>query len=302
MPRFCTFLLAPALFAGGFVGPEACAPCHRTEYDKQIRSHHALALRRIAEVPQAVCAACPHNLNAALEWAFGAGAQGITPVGVYQGRYFENRFSYYPAAGRFDVTFGHPTHAAQFGILLDGRTISECFNCHATGVQVSSTGPDLSAMRAGITCERCHGPGAAHIAAAKAGAPAAEIRRALLNPGRLPAAAEVQICGQCHRLPDADSGPEPEIQNPVAVRFAPVGLMASRCFQSSKTLRCTTCHDPHDNARPRSDVAYTTACLGCHAIRAKCPHPAKTDCVSCHMPRAGLGPYLHFTNHRIQVN
>ena len=319
----------------GFAGPEACAPCHRAEFDKQNTSRHALALRpmavsfvskalegiadgdfSLAYTPKSDAVQVQVNgpggkIEALLAWAFGAGAQGITPVGVYGGEYFEHRYSYYSAPKQFAPTFGHPkrvkTAESELGILQDGDTISHCFNCHATGVRLSSSKPDLSAMRPGVTCERCHGPGAAHIAAAKAGAAPEAIRRTVVNPKRFPAKAQVQMCGECHRLPPPDgASPEPELEDPVTVRLAPIGLMASRCFTESKRLSCMTCHDPHTNVRPRSDLAYAERCLACHATPAaahsKCPRPADRNCVSCHMPQAKLGPYLRFTDHRIRVN
>jgi hypothetical protein len=313
MLRACIILVtlnAAALGQTGFAGPEACRECHDSQYEKQSRSHHANALKRIAQSPvaQSLGARDPAVVSL-FQWAFGAGAQGITPVGISDGRYFEHRYSFYKRPGDWAITFGHPERAnspeSQLGIFQDGITISRCFNCHATGVQPSASGPDLSAIREGVTCERCHGPGAAHIALAKSGAAPPAVRRALVNPGRFPAKARVEMCGECHRLPSLDSMvPEPEIMDPVSVRLAPVGLMASRCFQQSKRLSCLTCHDPHADARARSDTIYTAICKTCHEARAAakshCPRPAVKDCVSCHMPVASLGPYLRFTDHRIR--
>jgi hypothetical protein len=317
----------------GFVGPEACAPCHQAEYEKQTRSRHAKALRPIVDSPIAAAfkqvrdgpstveyervgegvrvsvSEAGKRIHAVLLWAFGAGAQGVTPVGIYEGRFFEHRYSYYSAVRGYAVTFGHPQKAsgaaAELGVAQDGKTILQCFNCHATGVPASAV-PDVSAIIPGVTCERCHGPGAAHVRAAKEGAPVDEVRKTLVNPGRFPARAQVEICGECHRLPGPDDGPEPEIENPVSVRFAPVGLMASRCFQQSKRLSCATCHDPHDNAEARSAARYTDTCLDCHSAAphatSACPRTTDRRCVSCHMPESKLGAYLRFTDHRIRVD
>ncbi len=306
--------------AGPYAGSEACRPCHPAEYARQVKSHHAGALRPILESPVAEALLkdgspggvvsyrkAPGGLLARagdaggfLEWAFGAGAQGITPVGRVDGQYFEHRFSLYTAAGRVALTFGHPAQAATpraaLGLPQSSHTITTCFECHATGVEA---GPDLSNMRPGVQCERCHGPGRRHVELAAAGASAAEVRRAVLNPGRLPAKAQVEVCGQCHRLPDpGDDSPEPELENPVAVRFAPIGLLASRCLRKSKRLACTTCHDPHEDARPRTDASYARRCAGCHA---GAHQPARGDCLECHMRRASIAPYLKFTDHRIRV-
>jgi hypothetical protein len=100
-------------------------------------------------------------------------------------------------------------------------------------------------------------------------------------------------------------GDAPELENPVTVRFAPIGLLASRCFTVSHAISCLTCHDPHDNVRPRTDLSYTAKCLTCHADDRKpvklCRRKVKENCLPCHMPQASLKPYLKFTDHRIRV-
>src|SRR5215472_14673010 len=87
----------------GVVGPSECAPCHAAQFAAQTRTHHYAALHRIAGGPwlatdfkdrgfaieyraaggDAIDATAYGPLGTAtlrLEWAFGAGAQGITPV------------------------------------------------------------------------------------------------------------------------------------------------------------------------------------------------------------------------------
>jgi hypothetical protein len=297
-----------------YVGSKACAECHGSEFERQSRSHHAQALRLIDDSPLRGIAIDVEGLpqKPVIEWAFGAGAQGVTPVGRLGGQYFENRSSYYARSQGFAITFGHAAKAAtpiaKLGVLQNNRTITHCFTCHATDVRTLPDGPDLHAVQPGVQCERCHGPGRAHIAAAKAGVAPAAIRRELLNPGRLGAAAQAQVCGECHRIAVPDAGDEPELENPVTVRFAPVGLMASRCFRESKTLTCVTCHDPHENARPRTDSVYAAQCMTCHA-KDRSPvkfcrrneGPTAANCLTCHMKQASLGPYLRFTDHRIRV-
>jgi hypothetical protein len=317
--------------AGPYTGAETCSPCHRLLAARQRGSHHAQALRAIggsvlAEVLTAQSVpdgalryearggtiAVTARANGAegagvLEWAFGAGAQGITPVGRAGGAYFEHRYSYYPQAGRVAPTFGHPARAsgplALLGMPQSARTIASCFGCHATGVDESAGLADIGRVEMGVRCERCHGPGKQHAEAANAGTPTAG---SIVNAGKFPAKAEVEFCGQCHRLPVAGAAsPEPEIEDPVTVRFAPIGLMASRCFTESKRLRCTTCHDPHEDARPRTDLAYSRSCAGCHSsapsAAAKCRRAAGENCLPCHMRQAVLSAYLKFTDHRIRV-
>jgi Cytochrome c554 and c-prime len=323
--------------ADELLGAPACAQCHEDHSKRQANSRHALALRPIAatRLPQLLMDRPLRERNgvsfayhvaekglgvtvrkngdrasALLEWAFGAGAQGITPVGRVDGQYFEHRISYYVEPARADRTLGHPgessrnAHAA-LGQMQTPETMYACFNCHSTGVRGGKEGPDLSAMRPGIECERCHGPGTLHVMAVRSSQAVHEIRKTIGNPGRLPAGGVVEMCGECHRSSKPGASPTPEIDDPVSVRFQPVGLKASRCFLGSKNLSCLTCHDPHEDARHRDALFYAAKCLACHSnppdVKARCKRAEKQNCLPCHMRRGSPLPFLSFTDHRIRV-
>jgi tetratricopeptide (TPR) repeat protein len=320
--------------ASPYAGAAACAECHREQYEKQSGTRHARALRPILESPlpqllterplkersgvsleyrpvnnglEVTARHAGEAATAVLAWAFGGGAQGITPVGRAGNIYFEHRISYYSQPQRPALTLGHPaapssSATAALGMVQTPREIYRCFHCHATGVR---PGPDLSDMRLGVGCERCHGPGRAHILSP-------HDKRAILNPSRFPAPAVVQICAECHRQAEpGKASAEPEREDPLTVRFQPIGLMASRCFQQSKSLSCLTCHDPHQDARHNDDAFYTSKCLGCHATTlarrsfseggSACRRGARENCLPCHMRRSSPAPYLTFVDHRIRV-
>ena len=81
-----------------------------------------------------------------------------------------------------------------------------------------------------VGCERCHGPGQAHIEAARSGAEDRQLSMPFGLDGRS-AAEEIRLCGACHRLPETV---EPALISPshsTLVRFQPVGLMQSACFR-----------------------------------------------------------------------
>ncbi|HSU31034.1 MAG TPA: multiheme c-type cytochrome [Bryobacteraceae bacterium] len=324
-------LAASVCPAADYVTAAVCGECHKTEYDRQTASRHAHSLQpiqgSIARTAMLRSAQSPDGRlhyeadgnkilvrepgvsePVTIDWAFGAGAQGITPVGHLAGQYFEHRFSYYSAEEKLGITFGHPPHVntplAEIGMPQDNRTIFRCFNCHSTGVRLSVNGPDLAGMEPGVRCERCHGPGSTHVMLARGGAPAEAIAREIVNPGRFPPKVQVEVCGECHRLPTRDMGDEPELENPVTVRFAPIGLSASRCFRASGKLSCLTCHDPHENASKES-TSYTNRCLSCHENDRRpvklCRRLQTANCLPCHMKTVALGRHLRFTDHRIRV-
>ncbi len=330
------FVAAGVCLAGDFVGPEACRLCHPAEFAAQFNSRHNSALRPIVDTPvPALLAESPvrersgvafeytigaHDLllgvtqgrkriDASLHWAFGSGAQAYTPVGFRNGSYFEHRVSFYTSAGRPGRTMGHPGEASRslesaLGLVQDPETIYRCFNCHATGVR---PGPDLTDMRAGVSCERCHGPGTAHLNATGAGRPRTELRRSVVAFSGLTAGESVGFCAECHRSPAfPDSAAAPEAKDPMSIRFQPVGLMASSCFQKSGRLSCVTCHNPHENAS-KEPAFYVAKCVGCHAAASAivrcttCGLSKRQNCLPCHMQRSAPAEFLSFTDHRIRV-
>jgi hypothetical protein len=219
--------------------------------------------------------------EATIQWLFGAGHLARTLLLKQDGRWVEHRISQYPPAGRLSLTPGHVPQPSDsfdtaFGIVQSDVNAERCFGCHST----TPTEP-------GIHCQRCHGEGIDHPREPT-------IRRTKA----------VALCAECHRSPNREyASPQPEIEDPASIRFAPVGLTASKCYQGSKgALTCVTCHDPHTDAKPA--MAYDITCKNCHAAEVKagakqtCPRSA--NCARCHMPRSSPIPFLTFTDHRIR--
>jgi hypothetical protein len=327
-------LAALACTASSLWPASECAECHAEISRKQSASRHASTLRLFEQSKLATLLAAPlpgesafryeygprsvtvrrssERATGTLEWAFGAGAYGLTAVGRLDGLYYEHRVSFFTTPGKPGITPGHPqasprTAADALGVLKLPQDIYQCFNCHATGlVEDIDGGPDVSKMTAGVTCERCHGPGQKHVAAARARQSPAEIRKAIFNSVRLPAKASVEVCGGCHRLTEPGrQSLTPEADDPISVRFQPMGLMASRCFREGKSLSCLTCHDPHQNAIRQSADYYVAKCMGCHSETSApivdCKRNERQDCRGCHMRKATPLPFLTFTDHRIRI-
>ncbi len=284
-----------------------CASCHPTETERHGGTRHARALQRpdstafVRALPdgpigearngfllsyrpqgsaiEVSAARGKDQASARIEWIFGAAAQGQTPVAFAGGKWLEHRISYYPQRGRFDLTLGHQPGAstsaeAALGVVQPETVIRNCFSCHATLAE-----GELRVEQAGVGCSRCHSGAADHAAkATKVG-----------NPGKLSAKQQVELCAECHRLTPV-SGND---RDPLNIRFQPLRLVKSKCFQTGK-LSCTSCHAAHQDAS-RETANYVQVCRACHEK----PHNPGT-CIECHMPRSSPAPYLIFTDHWIR--
>jgi hypothetical protein len=154
-----------------------------------------------------------------------------------------------------------------------------------------------------VGCERCHGPGRAHVEAARAGRPAGEIYRFRGASSETTMA----LCGQCHRSPQPVSTEEDLASIEDLPRFAHTALVASACYQrSAGRLTCLTCHRSHDPLS-KDTAAYVRVCQSCHTGHPggspACPVNRTSGCVGCHMPAsvAGFPGGSKFHTHWIKV-
>jgi hypothetical protein len=253
------------------------------------------------------------SASAALGWAFGEGEVGETYVFVRGGAFYEGRLSYLPVLGALDITPGQQSSTPSdidkaLGRPLEAEETHLCFGCHNTA---SSTGGrfDPDHLILGVTCEACHGPGAKHVVAIKAGRTAEGLAH-VLNPARLDPVDSVDFCGACHRTwaDVMESG----MEGVATIRFQPYRLELSRCWgKGDSRITCLACHDPHQPLS-RDPGSYDDRCLRCHlpskrSTRASdqpgaaCPRSTR-DCVTCHMPKYEVpGTHREFTDHRIHI-
>ena len=211
------------------------------------------------------------------------------------------------------------------------RLIDEsCLFCH-------NGYPRGGELAQGIDCQRCHGPGSRHVQLASAGKSDREqVRAAIVNPKRLSAELQMDVCMQCHlettsaELPQAirrfdrepfsyrpgeplgsyvihfDHPPGSGHDDKFEIVNQAYRLRKSACFLESKgQMTCSSCHNPHNVPRGADAVAYYRArCVACHDKVAAKEHPdlQTGDCASCHMPKRRAEDAVHvvMTDHLIQ--
>jgi hypothetical protein len=260
------------------------------------------------------------------DYAIGSGHHAVTFVSVIDHNIphvLEHRLTYYHRqAGKsgLGITPGHDTRPAPPGLMpyggeLPPKIARECFRCHATQLAAGDDEQrfDENTMIPNVSCERCHGPAKAHVAAARRHSPESELMLAF-GPDHYTAEKLITMCGSCHRLPSASQAGRINLDDPNLVRFQPVGIVQSQCYQKSAgAFSCVTCHDPHARVSP-DRPAYDQTCVTCHGgpnapkpeTLAKpartCPVSAQSRCVECHMPRKDAGQGILFSDHWIRIH
>jgi len=211
----------------------------------------------------------------------------------------------------------------------------ECMFCH-NGYPEGDAELDRSIfpekLPQGIDCQRCHGPGRAHVEAARSGhASLVLLRSTIVNPSRLNREWQLEVCMQCHLEPSHHDPHEQrafdraifsyrpgqpledyklyfepaghENDDSFEIAHAAYRLRKSACFHNSQ-MTCLTCHDPHDIPRGREAVDhYTEVCLNCHrGVAHTVALPPTSTCISCHMPKRRTDDVVHvvMTDHFIR--
>jgi predicted CXXCH cytochrome family protein len=316
--------------AATYVGSAACKKCHEEVYARWSKSRMANVVRDPREHPDAIIPdlSKPDPLVTFTkdDIAFVYGSR-------WKQRYFTKiGDDYFPEPAQWDVThkmwkkyfvrngtdwwtsfyppdnFKRPT-----GPLCDG--------CHSVNYDIATK--KVSEWNVG--CEKCHGPGSAHVER--------PVASTILNPARFDYVHASDTCIQCH-----SQGRPPK--NPIEGKYYdwPVGFhvglnladfweleehklgelsfthfpdgtahknrMQGNDFVTSlmyaRGVTCSNCHDPHGTDNPGIVREKGNGlCLGCHGPNAQNgPHAATieqhthhaagsagSECIACHMPK-----------------
>jgi tetratricopeptide (TPR) repeat protein len=336
----------PKSHVDGYTGNEACAKCHAGIYQSYARSAMAHASGPAAEA--LVAADFAHKRSGVnyriytdsekvwlsferpgdaavqgkheLLYYVGQGRRGRTYLFSVDGFLFESPVNWYADRHMWDMA---PAYGNAREIPMNLPVTTSCLDCHVSGVEPPIDGsenryPSPPFAYSGVTCERCHGPGAAHVHGG-----------AIVNPAKLTPKLRDQVCMQCHlegnaaieragrHLYEYKAGDDLSKY----VRYfvfsgtpPPGGLRATSQFEalaqsvckqkSGDAMSCTSCHDPHQTIAAENRVAfYREKCVSCHgpAFAAK-HHKEQPDCTTCHMPAALSTDVAHteVTDHRIR--
>jgi Tetratricopeptide repeat/Cytochrome c554 and c-prime len=327
----------------GYVGNDACAKCHSSIYESYARTPMAHASGPASE--NLIAGDFLHKQSGVnyriyteegKQWLsferpgdsstrgtrellhyIGQGRRGRTYLFSVDGFVFESPVNWYTDKHRWDMA---PAYGNVREAPMNLPALASCLDCHVSGIQPPIKGTEnryrmpLFAY-SGVTCERCHGPGAAHVNGG-----------AIVNPAKLPADRRDAICMQCHlegniaierpgrHLYEFRPGDDLSdyVRYYVKTEESSSGLRASSQFEalsqstckkkSGATMWCTSCHDPHRSPSPEERISfYRGKCLTCHAALSAKHHANQPDCTLCHMPASLSTDVAHteVTDHRI---
>lgn len=324
-----------------FAGTAKCIQCHKEIYDSFVHTSHFLTsqpasgkfIKGSFETGKNIFAFHP-GLYVAMEKrdsgffqvsysngiekiakrfdiVVGSGAKGQTYLTWYKNELFQLPISYLTSANEWANSPGYPNR-----IVYNRSVTSRCLECHSTYANViSAPGKepeeyDHSQIIYGVTCEKCHGPGAKHVEYESANPKDKEgkyiIQTALLSRQR-----SLDLCALCHGGRLQKTTPSFEFtagdtlsnyfeKNTSAPNTKEIDvhgnqyglLMESKCFKNSATLTCVTCHDSHTNERGKEEL-FSQRCMTCHnkehgtfcKVDAARVSSITANCIDCHMPR-----------------
>jgi hypothetical protein len=252
-----------------------------------------------------------------LLYYIGSGRRGLTYLFADDGFVFESPINWYGDRRVWDMT---PAHQGDREMPLNLPAHTSCLHCHVSGMRAPVDGTENRYQmplltHSGVSCERCHGPAAAHIK----GGP-------IVNPAKLSPERRDAICMQCHmegrvsiervgrHIYDFKPGDSLSDYVRYYVLTGASGqlgavsqveaLAQSGCKRASgDKMSCTSCHDPHFTPSAQERVEYFRGkCVACHGetFAAK-HHIEQKDCTVCHMPASASKDVAHteVTDHRI---
>jgi len=200
----------------------------------------------------------------------------------------------------------------------------ECISCHNAYPQmVDGSENKYVSVPNGIDCERCHGPGEQHVKEKMAGKTVdvtKEIDYTIVNPAKLPADLQLDVCQRCHIQGNAVLKPGKSffdfhpamhlssVMNVFMPKYAGANekhimashaerLKMSQCFivtnakpnaenpthlfSQQASFTCITCHNPHISVKLTDKNVFNDKCRSCHGVSIPPPSAKELGTKSC---------------------
>jgi hypothetical protein len=335
-----------------FVGSQRCAQCHAAISEQHLHSFHHLT--SIAASPTTLKGNFDHankyiindhlyiaaerssesfyqtayahgipKLSRPFDIVVGSGKRGQTSIYWYENYLFQLPLTWFTETHEWTMSPGYAAKAD-----FNRSITSRCLECHSTQFQETTNAASKADQFSktnyilGVECEKCHGPGAEHVAFHERN-PGDKTGHAIFNPARGTRLQSLDLCRLCHggaltktkpsftfragdRLFDYFQQDTGKPVSAIDVHGNQYGMLAaSPCFRNSE-MTCLTCHDAHKNQSEQAAQFYVS-CEKCHqpasaanqhtsaghpiASAADCKLAAsvtrdviRTNCINCHMP------------------
>jgi predicted CXXCH cytochrome family protein len=312
-----------------YVGSASCQRCHAEAYKGWQQTRMSKVVQDPKEHPEAVLGDFAHpnplvNFNLS-QVAFVYGSR-------WKQRYFTKvGDDYFVLPAQWDIAKKrwlpfHVEKGTDWWVPHYGESNMErptgplCDGCHSVSYNIDTK----QVAEWNVGCEKCHGPGSAHVAK--------PTKTNIINPAQLDYVAANDTCIQCHSQGQPVSNPikgkyydwpvgytvglrladywKLEELKPGTTNFyqfadmsAHKNRMQGNDFVQSnmyhREIRCSDCHDVHSNQNVASlRVKGNALCLSCHTkdnpaglkgtVSEHTHHAqgsAGSECVSCHMPK-----------------
>jgi Cytochrome c554 and c-prime len=327
-----------------YAGSEKCGSCHRDVYDKHLKTAHHLTgqpatedlvtgsfangsnsyyyspdilvsmEKRDSGLYQVIYYKGEEKMAIRKDIVIGSGVMGQSFLNWRHDRLYQMPITYFTAAAQWSNSPGFP----EGRVMTDRPITARCLECHisyAEGIGTDTMEPvnfKKDKMIYGVSCEKCHGPAARHVAY-QINNPGVRTAKFVVNPAKLSRQQQLDVCAVCHAgkmqkikpsfqfVPGknlADYFIMDSIHNSslaggeVEVHGNQYGLLRkSKCFTATSTMTCSSCHNTHDNERNKPEL-FSARCMSCHPSNSaalKTPthllvKAIEQKCISCHMP------------------
>lgn len=240
-----------------------------------------------------------------VDYIIGSGQHTNSHIFNTNGYLHQMPMTYYTQKGQWDLP---PGFENGMNTRFSRKIGLECMSCHnALPGFVQGSENKYSEVSEGINCERCHGPGSAHVALKQRGVlvdTTKEIDYSIVNPAKLAIDLQFDVCQRCHLQGNAvlkegksffDFRPGMKLSDIMTV-FLPKyegaddefimashadRLKMSQCFIKSfkpaessaslkpykESLTCVTCHNPHVSVKVTDNSVFNNACKNCHGTK-----------------------------------